>query len=137
MKILHLVFCSWAIILLACSSSTTERNTKFDSSNRLFEPDYKMVAQFVSANFRLPGPVFSGIPPAKNVVVVVGIKDGPCKANGGDIIFMAYKKENIGEFWDAILRFEKGRITKILKVNETNIMDPKEMIEKLLEPNCK
>jgi hypothetical protein len=75
--------------------------------------------------------------PQENFVLAVGIKDGPCKANAGDIIFLAYKMEENDHFWDCILRVEGGRITKILKINIDNETPPNKMIDYLLEPNCK
>jgi hypothetical protein len=125
-----------AYFLLFGISCVAPRNPS--NSERLFKVDSTKIAEFVKHAFRGPGPVNpSMIPPQENFVIAVGIKDGPCKANAGDIIYVAYRMDSSGKFWDCILRAENGRITKILKINVENIESPNAMIDYLLEPNCK
>lgn len=107
-------------------------------SERLFKVDSVKIADFAERSLRGPGPVhITRIPRQENFAVAVGIKDGPCKANAGDIIYLAYRTDSSGLFWDCILRIEHGSITKILKINEDNNKAPDTMIKYLLEPNCK
>jgi hypothetical protein len=111
---------------------------KQSDTDRLFKVNSAKIAEFVERTFRGRGPGNPNrIPPQENFVLAVGIKDGPCKANAGDIIFLAYKMEENDHFWDCILRVEGGRITKILKINIDNETPPNKMIDYLLEPNCK
>ena len=134
-KSIYLVILASTIILIE-SSCVAPRGQ--NSTDRLMQIDSTKLSEFVEKAIRGPGPVNpTGIPPQDKFVVAVGIKDGPCNANGGDIVYLAYKMVTGDNFWDCILRFKNGRITQILKVNNENSVPPKEMIRRLLETHCK
>jgi hypothetical protein len=130
--IFNMLLCAIALVGTGCTGQR-----KDSPEDRLREVDSLTIARFVDRVFRGPGPGNPNqIPPQENFVVAVEIKDGPCKANGGDIVYVAYRMESGGKYWDCILRAERGRLTKILKINIDNEQTPQEMIQGLLETHC-